>query len=270
LNTRIRGLAADLMEHITQTNNDVVAVRQEMAELGEQISGMMTDGVKTVSDNITECRNQILAEKESNVLKFQKVNQEIEILKARLASKQASENLSASKGNNEQNQVANVNSASQNTITPSESVSKINVSHNVSTCIDVANVELFHVNNTAVVDANSEMPINCNSLSELSLPSFLGCNKQLVVTFMQDLDMYFELKKVSENLKLPLLLHTINDPFAQNWVSSEYHKIDSYQSFKYQFSKLFWNELPQSRVCCDIYQGKYNLKGGESMTEHYV
>jgi hypothetical protein len=59
----------------------------------------VTDGVRTVSDNVIECRYQILVEKEGNLLKFGKVNQEIEILKARLASKQASENLSAAKGN---------------------------------------------------------------------------------------------------------------------------------------------------------------------------
>ena len=85
MNTRTRDLAADLTEHITQTNNDVVAARQEMAELGEHFSSKVTDGVETVSDNFIECGNQILAEKESNLLKFQKVNKEIEILKARLA-----------------------------------------------------------------------------------------------------------------------------------------------------------------------------------------
>jgi hypothetical protein len=125
-------------------------------------------------------------------------------------------------------------------------VSEANIIHNVSTCIDVANVELSHANNTAVVNATSEMPINRHSLSELSLPSFVDCNKQSVLTLMRDLDMCFELKKVPENLKLPLVLLAINDPFAQNWVSSGCHKIDSYQSFKSQFSKLFWNELEQS------------------------
>jgi len=114
--------------------------------------------VKTLLDNVIECRNQILTEKENNLLKFQKVNQDTEMLKARLASRQASENLSATKGNTEQNQVANVNSASQSHITPSGSVSKVNVSRTVSICIDVAD-ELSHVNNTAVVNATSEMPI---------------------------------------------------------------------------------------------------------------
>jgi len=131
MNARTRDLAPDLTEHVTQTNNDVVAVRQEMAELGEQISSKVTDEVKTVLDNVIECRNQILTEKESDLLKFQKVNQDTEILKARLASRQASENLSATKGNTVQNQVANVDSASQSHITPSGSVSEVNVSRTV-------------------------------------------------------------------------------------------------------------------------------------------
>ena len=66
MNIRTRDLAADLTEHITQANTDVVAVRQEMAELGEQISSKVTEGGKTVSDNVIHCRNQILAEKESS------------------------------------------------------------------------------------------------------------------------------------------------------------------------------------------------------------
>jgi hypothetical protein len=71
-------------------------------------------------------------------------------------------------------------------------------------------------------------------------------------------------------LKLPLVLRAIKDQFAQNWVSSEYQKIGSYDIFKEQFSKLFWNELEQSRVRCDVYQGRYNRDSGETMTEHYV
>jgi len=72
-------------------------------------------------------------------------------------------------------------------------VSEKNGSQSESICIDVANVEISHVNNTTVVNATSEMPANCDSLSELSPPSFVDCNKQSVVTFVQDLDMYFEL-----------------------------------------------------------------------------
>jgi hypothetical protein len=48
--------------------------------------------------------------------------------------------------------------------------------HNESTCSDVAIVEMPHVNNTTVVSA-SEMPINRDSLSELSLLALVICNK---------------------------------------------------------------------------------------------
>ena len=82
----------------------------------------MTDGVKTVSDNVIECRNQILAEKESKFIKASEGKPRNRDGEARLASKQASENLSAAKGNNEQKQVANAISASQNHIKKSSSV----------------------------------------------------------------------------------------------------------------------------------------------------
>jgi hypothetical protein len=104
---------------------------------------------------------------------------------------------------------------------------------------DVANSDLSLVSNATVVNTNSEMPLHRDTLSELSLPAFLDCSKQSVVMCLRDLDMYFEVQKISENLKLPLVLRAIKDPFAQNWVSSEYHKIDLYQGFKAQFEKLF-------------------------------
>ena len=65
------------------------------------------------------------------------------------------------------------------------------------------------------------MPSNCDTLNELSLPGIVNNNKQSVVTFLRDLDMYFELKEAPESLKLPLVLRAIKDPFAQNWVNSE-------------------------------------------------
>jgi hypothetical protein len=229
----------------------------------------LKDNVSTVHEKLDDNMNENMSVVQRQIDKVsQKVNQEIEVLKARLDTKQASEDLSGA-SRSERNAVIDVNINSHNTLTLSGGVSEKRGSHNESTCCDVAHVEMPHVSNTTVVGA-SEMPINRDSLSELSLPAFVNCSKQTVVTFLRDLDMYFDLNKVPENLKLPLVLRAIKEPFAQNWVSSEYHKIDCYQSFKAQFSKLFWKELEQSRVRCDIYQEKYDSNGGESMTEHYV
>jgi hypothetical protein len=139
-------------------------------------------------------------------LKFQKVNHEIEISKAGLASKQTSENLSASRVNMEQNQVAKTANASQSAITPSASVgsnnltdqgsvSEVNGCNNMSAYGDVTSVELSHLSNTAVVNATSQMPVNQDSLRQLSLPSFSDSNKKCAVTFLRDLDIYFKSRK---------------------------------------------------------------------------
>jgi hypothetical protein len=144
------------------------------------------------------------------------------------------------------------------------------VSQHLSICDEVTHVEIARENNKATVHATPEMPNNRDIRSKLCKPTFVDCNKQSAVTFIRDLDMYFEFKNVPENLNLHIVLRTIKDPFAQNWVSSKYRKLDSYQGFKSQVSKLFWNELKQARVRCDIYQGKYDRNEGESMTENYV
>ena len=232
------------------TDLEVTSIRDSVETVCETLGDKMKENMSVMQTQIDEVS--------------QKVSQEIENLKARLADKRVSAGSSA------QGVEINVSGTDHNVMTPARSASETNCSQSESACSDVANVEISHVNTATLVNASSEMPANRDSLSELVLPSFVDCNKQSVVTFLRDLDMYFELKKVPENLKLPLVLRAIKDPFAENWVSSEYHKIDSYQSFKMQFSKLFWNELEQSRVRCDIYQGKYDKSGGESMTEHYV
>jgi hypothetical protein len=187
------------------TDLEVTSLRENVNTVHEKLDDKMKENRSVVQRQI------------QNV--SQKVNQETEVLKARLDAKQASEDLSGA-SSSERNTVIDVNSTSHNTITLSGGVSETSGSHNESTCSDVAIVEMPHVNNTIVVRA-SEMPINGDSLSELRLPAFVNCNKQSVVTFLRDLDMYFEMKKVTENLKLPLVLRAIKDPFAQNWVSSE-------------------------------------------------
>jgi CRP-like cAMP-binding protein len=166
MNKRTRDLEAELTGQITQAKNDVAAVMQEMVELREQINSKVTDGVRAVSESVVDCRNQIVTEKENNSVKFQKVNQEIDSLKARLASK----------GNTELN-VTQVDGASQSTSISSGSVSEVNVSKHVSTCDEVTHVEIARENNKAIVHATFEMPNIRDICSELSLTTFVDCNK---------------------------------------------------------------------------------------------
>ena len=50
--------------------------------------------------------------------------------------------------------------------------------------------------------------------------------------------MYFELKKVPEKLKLPLVLRAIKDPFAQNWASSELPQDKLVSEFQVSFLQI--------------------------------
>jgi hypothetical protein len=84
-----------------------------------------------------------------------------------LVAKRISEELSTA-GSSEQSVVIGVNRIGHNVTSPSRSASETNGSQSESTCSDVANVELSHVNDTTVVNATSEMPANRDSLSELS------------------------------------------------------------------------------------------------------
>jgi hypothetical protein len=90
---------------------------------------------------------------------------------------------------------------------------------------------------------------NCSPLSELTLPIFNDHATQVVGNFLKDLDLYFELKGVSENLKLPLASKAICDPFTKAWLSAGYYKIGTYQ-FRKQVTQLLWNDKKQFNIQC--------------------
>jgi hypothetical protein len=74
--------------------------------------------------------------------------------------------------------------------------------------------------------------VNGHPLSELTLPIFDDHATQVFGICLRDLELYFELKGVTENLKLPLASKAIRDPFTKAWLSAEYYKIGTYVQFK--------------------------------------
>jgi hypothetical protein len=111
----------------------------------------LRDSVNTVREKVDDKMNENMSVIQSQIKKvLQKVNQEIEVLEARLAAKQVSEELSVV-GSSEQSVVIDINSTRQNVATPSKSVSETNSSQSESTCSDVANGEISHVNTTTVM-----------------------------------------------------------------------------------------------------------------------
>jgi hypothetical protein len=102
------------------------------------------------------------------------------------------------------------------------------------------------------VNVNPGLLASCNSLNELTLPIYSDHTTQVNENFLKDLDIYFDLKRVAENLKLPLAARAVRDPFKKGWLSAEYYKLGTYQNFKSQVTQLLWNNQKQSSICCKI------------------
>jgi hypothetical protein len=91
------------------------------------------------------------------------------------------------------------------------------------------------------VSAPSETFFNTSQFSELSLPKFSDSLKQVAVHFIRELDEYFTPIKTPKELCLPLVFHSISDPFAKQWMLMTYGHLKSYDDFKKAFTELLWD-----------------------------
>jgi hypothetical protein len=111
---------------------------------------------------------------------------------------------------------------------------------------------------------------NCAKLNELTLPTFTDSSKQVLLLFLRELDQYFELKAIPENLKLPLASLAIFDPYDKSWIEAVYGDLRNYDEFREKFSKLLWKEIQQSSVRFSIFQTKYDRSSGETMQGYFL
>jgi hypothetical protein len=80
---------------------------------------------------------------------------------------------------------------------------------------------------------------------------------------------YFKLKQIPDS-KFLLTARAITDARCKAWLSDVYHGLKDYEQFCENFTNLVWSKPHQSRIRCAIYQDKYSLQEGESMTAHYL
>jgi hypothetical protein len=102
------------------------------------------------------------------------------------------------------------------------------------------------------------------------LPIYSDSSTQIIGKFLKDLDVYFDLKSVSEELKLSLAPRAIHDPFANGWLNTEYHKLGTYEIFKVIITQILWKDLHQAYIRCRIFQDKFDRKGSEALASHYL
>jgi hypothetical protein len=126
----------------------------------------------------------------------------------------------------------------------------------------------IHVCDTNV-NVNPRLLVNNSTLNELALPIYSNNATQIIGNFLKELDIYFELTSVPENLQLPLAAQAIKDPFAKGWLNAEYHKLGTYEEFKVKITQLLWNDQLQANTRCRMFRDKY-MSGGENLAEHYL
>jgi hypothetical protein len=149
-------------------------------------------------------------------------------------------------GSNQEETVSVVSTSNQASDQRSESASR--ACENVCKC---GNTVQGEVNSVKVsdnhVNVNPGLLAGCSSLNELTPPPIYSIHTtQVIGNFLKDLDLDFDLKGVSESLKLPLAARAVQDPFTKAWLSAEYYKLGTYENFRTQVTQLLWNDQKQS------------------------
>jgi hypothetical protein len=155
-----------------------------------------------ISDKISACKSQIVAEKQEYQEKFMKVNEEIDILKEKLMVNQSGDKTSNNHSDN--CPVTALNNSSQERATPADSVSgrkddqrNVDLNRMTESVCRCSNNGLDEVNSVRVSDhVNHGLLANCSSLNELTLPIYSDSSSQIVGNFLKDLELYFDLKGV--------------------------------------------------------------------------
>jgi predicted RNA-binding protein with PUA-like domain len=124
---------------------------------------------------------------------------------------------------------------------------------NGSACNNVNNTNTIATSRIENVSVQSETSVDTSQYNELSLPTFSDSWKQVAVHFIGELDEYFTLRKNTEELRLPLVFHSISDPFAKQWMLTAFWQLKSYDDFKKDFTELLWDGTRQSETRCRVY-----------------
>jgi hypothetical protein len=214
-----------LGRHVENADSDIQSLKQELIQMKQQIN---TD----VCDKIAVCNDQIVAEKQEYLSKFLKVYQEIDELKERL-SVNLTINNTVNNRNNDGPIITLTNGSNQggtesvvsteNQASDQRSTKVCRAYENVCKCGKTVEGE---VNTVKVyenhVNVNSSLLAGCSLLNKLTLPIYSDHTTQVNGNFLKYLDLYFDLKGLAENLKLPLAARAVQYSFIKAWLSAEY------------------------------------------------
>jgi hypothetical protein len=196
-------IEADLNRHVEGTDKDVQFLRQEMSQAKQQ-------NKECISEKVSELTSQIVNERKECQAKFLGISQSLKQLNEKLAvnptgnksiTSHESDCPSVTAGNNVNNQegavsvistIDQANNQGSDTVSDAcASICKCN-----TTVQNEGNKRKGYENH---MNVNPGLLAGCSSINELTLPVYSDHTTQVIGNFLNDLELYFELKGVPEN-----------------------------------------------------------------------
>jgi hypothetical protein len=145
-----------------------------------------------------------------------------------------------------------------------ESAETVNV-HNISEKTTPNHDVLINCNSSVHGNARDTNRANANHVncyqtsscllpSEVPMPFFSDCRKTNPMSHIKQLEDYFVLRGVRNQLQLAIALRSVIDPGAQSWISAISRDLTDYDQLKAAFIKDFWNLITQGNERRSIYQ----------------
>jgi hypothetical protein len=95
------------------------------------------------------------------------------------------------------------------------------------------------------------------------LPTFTDSTSRVFLHFFRNLDQYFSLKRMSEELRLALVFRAVKEPFAKQWLASVFDRLKNY-------TELLWCPSRWASIRSAIHLDKPDPGSGESCLDHYI
>ena len=252
------------IEH-TKKAHDVLRteIGKELKAAKQEIDSVKQDVNKKNQDVLDSLSRSDLA----NEQKFIEVDRQVAELRGQISSIASTTKVSPS--NASTSDVIQMQQGQSGVETTDETRASMNENVEME-CLHGMNGTSLHgkVCPTTPVDVSVTNNVN-QVLPELALPKF-SSRGQSAVNFLKDLDEYFKLKSVHENLKLAVVSKSLTEEFANNWFMATKEHMSSYEEFKIKFLDQFWSKELQSYTRAQIYRCRYDKSTDGSMASHLL
>ena len=104
---------------------------------------------------------------------------------------------------------------------------------------------------------------------DIQLPKFKEDGSSNPRRFINDLEHYFDIKRIPQSVKLTLFMQTIDDHMVQ-WIENILQDKNSYEEAKEMFLKKYWNDIEQAKTIKSIYESRYRPWYKKSRAQYFI